>query len=407
MSDGGDDALFEAVARLLPATLNCMSVLEAVQQRLHPPHLPGLAELVRPRVRELETARDGWEELVWPRALQGFAGRMTAASRHALYAGQNLLDGGKTADFSLAMRSIRSFCRAQEALYPLHPLFRPVSRYFLEAPLREDEALLQALDEAAGATDGPGGIRHIHSERGTRGGFSLYVPERLDGAHQVPLVVALHGGGGHGRDFLWNWLREARSRNFVLLCPTSLADTWPLAGPDLDGEPLRQTVARLQRELPLDPARTLLTGMSDGASYALLLGLQPDSPFTQLAAFSGVLHPDLLLHGLLQNARNKPVSLVHGTLDWMFPVERARQARDELQLAGAELRYREIPGLSHAYARSEQDALLRRLEPPGGRPRVRPKGSPAPGAGTRPAGRDAPSGRRPAPPPGAHPGSRK
>jgi phospholipase/carboxylesterase len=37
----------------------------------------------------------------------------------------------------------------------------------------------------------------------------------------MALVVALHGGSGHGRGFLWSWLRDARSFGAILIAPTS------------------------------------------------------------------------------------------------------------------------------------------------------------------------------------------
>ena len=52
-------------------------------------------------------------------------------------------------------------------------------------------------------------------------------------------VVALHGGSGSGRDFLWTWLREARGRRFLLAAPTAQGPTWSLMGPDLDSRNLR------------------------------------------------------------------------------------------------------------------------------------------------------------------------
>ena len=359
MTDPGsnDDALFEAITRLLPATLTCMEAIEDVQRQLHPPRLSSLAKMLSPYVEQQATAHAGWETLVWPRHLHSFAERLQTASKHTLYAGQNILAGAGTPDgFGEVMRGLRAFCRAQEALYPLHKLFRPVSQYFLEVPRREDEPLLESLEVENTAL--PAGISHAGSERGQRGGFSVYIPENLSPTDRAPLVVALHGGSGHGRDFLWTWLREARSRKFVLLCPSSLENTWSIMGPDLDAAPLTGAVRHLQQTLPIDPGRVLLTGMSDGATYTLLLGLQPDSPFSHLAPLSGVLHPDLYMNGGMQRARGRAIYLVHGTLDWMFPVERAQQARDELLSAGADLVYREIPGLSHNYARAENDALL-------------------------------------------------
>ena len=98
--------------------------------------------------------------------------------------------------------------------------------------------------------------------------------------------------------------------------------------------------------------------MSDGATYALLLGLTADMPFTHLAPACGVLHPLLLVEGRLGRARGRPIYLVHGALDWMFPVQTARMAAEALEAAGAAVVYREIADLSHTYPRDENPAIL-------------------------------------------------
>jgi phospholipase/carboxylesterase len=107
----------------------------------------------------------------------------------------------------------------------------------------------------------------------------------------------------------------------------------------------------------------LLTGMSDGGTYALLAGLNADSPFTHLATFSGVLHPEIVMSGKLRYAVGKPIYLVHGTHDWMFPIESAYMAQHELEQVGARLTFREIAGLSHTFARDECPALLHWFNP--------------------------------------------
>ncbi len=43
-----------------------------------------------------------------------------------------------------------------------------------------------------------------------------YTPDRA-----WPLVMALHGGSGNGRGFLWSWLRDARSFGAILIAPTA------------------------------------------------------------------------------------------------------------------------------------------------------------------------------------------
>src|SRR5262249_31712716 len=102
----------------------------------------------------------------------------------------------------------------------------------------------------------------------------------------------------------------------------------------------------------------LLTGMSDGATYALVCGLADGAPFTHLAPACGVLHPALLAHGGIARAAGRPIYLVHGAFDWMFPVQAARWARDTLREAGARLVYRELADLSHTYPRDENGRIL-------------------------------------------------
>jgi phospholipase/carboxylesterase len=108
----------------------------------------------------------------------------------------------------------------------------------------------------------------------------------------------------------------------------------------------------------VDPDRVLLTGLSDGATYSLVCGLQSDMPFSALAPLSGVLHPANFANGNIERAAGRRIYLVHGVLDWMFPVQIARAAAQELEKAGADLVFREIEDLSHTYAREENARIL-------------------------------------------------
>jgi phospholipase/carboxylesterase len=74
-----------------------------------------------------------------------------------------------------------------------------------------------------------------------------------------------------------------------------------------------------------------------------------------------VLHPANFSLGNMARARGRRVLLCHGALDWLFPVGLARAARDELARVGAEIEYREVGDLSHAYPREENDGILRWL----------------------------------------------
>ena len=184
------------------------------------------------------------------------------------------------------------------------------------------------------------------------------MPEYYDAASRWPLIVALHGGSGHGRGFIWTWLREARSRGAILLSPTAVGGTWSLMQPEIDSENLERMLEYLRERWNIDPARMLLTGMSDGGTFSLVSGLRETSPFTHLAPIAASFHPFLLKLASPQRIAGLPIRLIHGAHDWMFPVAMAREACDAFGAAGAAVSYREIPDLSHTYPREENAGIL-------------------------------------------------
>jgi phospholipase/carboxylesterase len=254
-----------------------------------------------------------------------------------------------------AMRSFRRICRIQEKLYAIRTTSPELNRFFLE-PQANDRAPNPQPKPQHGALVG---LQHVGLENAyyARGALSLYVPESYDETVAWPLVIALHGGFGHGRDFIWTWLREARSRGYVLMAPTSIQTTWSLLDPDLDGAALISMLDYVKNRWNIDTAQILLTGISDGATFALVNALQPKSPYTAFAPIAGVL-PPLDLKAI----RSRRIYWIHGALDWMFPVQTARTAVRALESAGANVMLRVIDDLSHTYPREENDHILNWFE---------------------------------------------
>ena len=353
--------MLDALGGLLPPLLVTLERVGWVQRHLYPPLAARLAEELAPCAGGVAGPLRAVEALTCPDELRFMRDPLVAAARQTLDLVTAFVAAAQPPGEPIGLfRALRRFARVQETLYPLAPVFEALSRWFLEPARRDDDALVARLRAAALRDDDARvGVLHASNERDARGGFSLYVPERCDGQRLMPLVVALHGGHGHGRDFLWSWLREARSRGVLVLAPTSRDRTWSImGGEDVDAGPLQEMVSSVAARYPIDRTRVLLTGMSDGATYALLCGLRDGMPFTHLAPLCGVLHPVLLANGDLERARGRPVYLVHGALDWMFPVHTARLARQALQAAGARLVYREIEDLSHTYPRDENPHIL-------------------------------------------------
>ena len=365
-----------AIGELLQPLLETLERVGWVQRHLFPPLASRLADELAPGADEIAGPLKAAEDLDWPDDLRFMRDRLVDVSRQTVELVTAFVAAAKSPDNPIDLyRALRRFSRVQETLYPLAPALEPVSRWFLEPERRDDDELVARLREGALRDDDLRvGVLHADNERDARGGFSLYVPEQWDGRAPMPLVVALHGGSGHGRDFLWSWLSNGRSRGVLVITPTARDRTWSImGGEDVDAEPLRQMVETVAARYPVDRARVLLTGMSDGATYTFLCGLREGMPFTHLAPACGVLHPFLFAGNGLQHAAGRPIYMIHGALDWMFPVSSAHLGRDALQCAGARLVYREIEDLSHTYPRDENPAILdwltgEDLPPPPGHP---------------------------------------
>ena len=348
------DAVVDDMVALLPPLLGTLDALTFVSRYLNPFDFAAVLEAAGSPDEELRAARPRLAN--WPDDFADVRGMLEASCDAALAAFEALRNvTAQAEDFRSAYRALRYLPRAQEALYPLAARLPPVSAFFVDPAMRKDEGLRARL--AAPAADGTG-ISHIDNEPGSRGGFSLYVPEYYTPDHAWPLVMAMHGGSGNGRGFLWSWLRDARSHGAILVAPTATGGTWALMGDDTDTPNLLRMLDVVRGRWNVDPSRLLLTGMSDGGTFSYISGLDATSPFTHLGPVAASFHPMLAQIADEERMRGLPIFLVHGKLDWMFPVEMARHAEEALSAAGARVSYREIADLSHTYPREINVAML-------------------------------------------------
>jgi phospholipase/carboxylesterase len=348
------EAVVDDIVAVLPPLLGSLEALSFVARHLNPPQFNAVMEAAGTPDQALQAVRARLAD--WPGEFGSMQASLEAASDGALAAFEGLraVQHGN-GDLVGVFRALRYAPRAQEALYPLAAKLPPVSSFFVDPSLREDAALLARL--AAPAAENTG-IVHDHNDPGSRGGFSLYVPEYYAPDRAWPLVMALHGGSGNGRGFLWSWLRDARSFGAIVVAPTATGNTWALMGEDTDTSNLSRILDLVRRRWNVDPAKLLLTGMSDGGTFCYVTGLESASPFTHLAPVSATFHPLMAEMADARRLRGLPVYLVHGRLDWMFPVQVARQTRDLLSAAGADVTYREIDDLSHCYPREINAEIL-------------------------------------------------
>lgn len=169
----------------------------------------------------------------------------------------------------------------------------------------------------------------------------LYLPRPYRPGVAMPLVVLLHGAGGNGMSARVRYAL-ADELGFVILAPDSRDErTWDellgAFGPDQEfiGAAFRWTVANCS----IDTTRVALAGVSDGASYALSLGIGNGDVFSHLIAFS----PAFVLPA---RVRGKPrIFISHGTKDPVMPIDQtARDVVRRLKALSYDVTYHEFDG---------------------------------------------------------------
>ena len=175
---------------------------------------------------------------------------------------------------------------------------------------------------------------------GDRDGL-IYVPRGYKGGVAAPLWLALHGAGGTSQSTAYMF-PVADDFGAIVLAPDSRDDrTWDGVlrnwGPDVDF--IAAAIGRVTSLYSVDRRRITVAGFSDGASYALSLGISYGDQFSRIVAMSpGVMQPTA--------ARGKPkIFISHGIADRVIPIdETSRRFVPRLKALGYDVTYREYDG---------------------------------------------------------------
>lgn len=170
---------------------------------------------------------------------------------------------------------------------------------------------------------------------------TLYIPRSAASRTPLPLIVLMHGGGQAKELFRFTF-PLAEELGVVILTLDSRDNTWDGVdspfGPDVVfiDRALRHTFKRVA----VDPRRLALGGFSDGASYALSLGLVNGDLFTHLVAFSpGFIASPAPPAGMPR------IFISHGTRDNVLGIDlTSRRLVPRLKSRGYDVTYQEFDG---------------------------------------------------------------
>jgi phospholipase/carboxylesterase len=169
----------------------------------------------------------------------------------------------------------------------------------------------------------------------------LYVPQGYRPGHPAPLAVMLHGAGGMAQQGMSLLQHLADEAGLILLAPASRRSTWDVIygqfGADITF--MDRALAQVFEQYAVDQRRIAVGGFSDGASYALSVGITNGDLFTNIIAFS----PGFLAPAAQHDMPKLYIS--HGTHDEVLPIDRcSRRIVPQVQNAGYDTLYREFDG---------------------------------------------------------------
>lgn len=178
-------------------------------------------------------------------------------------------------------------------------------------------------------------------------GAAAYRPATAP-AGPLPLIVLLHGAGHRPPNFLQAMEPTADKRGVILLAPSSQGITWDWVensrggssswnGPD--ARRIDEALKDLFNRVAVDPSRVVLLGFSDGASYALSLGLSNPKLFRSVISLSP---------GMFDQPRRidraQRIFIAHGRQDHILPFAATDAIADALRGYRANLRFRPFDG---------------------------------------------------------------
>lgn len=233
----------------------------------------------------------------------------------------------------VALLAIAVACTGEESDTAMTPEAREAR------PGRTGPGRLQSRFGAVPSDPGATGLHHLGLDRGRDG--LVYVPPGYRPESPTPVVLALHGAGGTAHDAVELLQPFAEREKLVLVAVDSRQATWDVIvddyGPDV--EFIDRALAQVSSRYAVDPRRVAIAGFSDGASYALSLGLTNGDLFGSVLAFSpGFARP-------AEHTGKPRLFVSHGIHDRVLPIDAtSRRVVPRLRALGYQISYREFDG---------------------------------------------------------------
>jgi len=154
--------------------------------------------------------------------------------------------------------------------------------------------------------------------------YLVHVPSSYDDNMPTPLVIVLHGytGTAEGIETLTGFTAKSDKEGFIVVYPQGLVQRWNVGFGTLkfdtdDVDFINELINRLEQKYAIDPNRIYVTGFSNGAMMAYLLGAELSDKIAAIAPVAGSI--GAMMNNVLEIIPDpsQPVSVIvfHGTGD--------------------------------------------------------------------------------------------
>lgn len=193
-------------------------------------------------------------------------------------------------------------------------------------------------------------------EDGTSFAYVFLIPESYDSARSYPVEFTLHGGVGRPKqepgDSLWRSGYDAlKKEDRIIVIPAAWRDAYWWQATQADNVPA--ILRELKRSYNVDENRVTLSGVSDGGTGAYFFAFKQPTQWAAFLPFIG--HPGVLRNAnsgggyslFFENLRDKPLYIVNGEIDRLYPAESVKPFIDILAQSGVTYTWKVIEGGGH------------------------------------------------------------
>ncbi len=187
----------------------------------------------------------------------------------------------------------------------------------------------------------------------------LVVPQRATWDDLPGLIVFLHGHGGNTTLMPHVWRRFAEDQRFVLACPSFGYGNWE--HPEAV-RVIERCVAGVLGEVPIDPARVYLAGISQGGcGVGRAAAAMPDA-FRGLVFLSPTLEPDVLGSAAFADGwRGRPAFVAQGGRDHNVRPHTVDAGVKLMRESGVDVTYHFDADADHFLFFAKLDEMQRRI----------------------------------------------